>query len=164
MASLEAAITPRTKLVALGHASNAVGTINDVRRAVEMAHAVGAWVYVDAVHYAPHGPIDAQALDCDILVCSTCESSACIWAHCTGAMSGNGSDSCLRARVVPTVEKASGKKITYEIVGRRPGDIPTCYADPSKAHREMSRSAERDMEEMCTDVWRWQSNNPDGYD
>ena len=70
MASLEAVITPRTKLVALGYASNAVGTINDVRRAVELAHAVGAWVYVDAVHYAPHGPIDVQALGCDFLVCS----------------------------------------------------------------------------------------------
>jgi len=70
MASLEAAITPRTRLVALGYASNAVGTLNDVRRVVELAHAVGAWVYVDAVHYAPHGPIDVQALGCDFLVCS----------------------------------------------------------------------------------------------
>jgi cysteine desulfurase family protein (TIGR01976 family) len=70
MSSLEAAITPRTKLVALGYASNAVGTINDVARAVELAHAAGAWVYVDAVHFAPHGPIDVQALGCDFLVCS----------------------------------------------------------------------------------------------
>ncbi len=70
ISSLEAAITPRTRLVALGYASNAVGTLNDVARAVELAHAVGAWVYVDAVHYAPHGPIDVQALGCDFLVCS----------------------------------------------------------------------------------------------
>jgi cysteine desulfurase family protein (TIGR01976 family) len=70
IAGLEAAITSRTRLVALGYASNAVGTINDVRRAVELAHDVGAWVYVDAVHYAPHGPIDVRALDCDFLVCS----------------------------------------------------------------------------------------------
>jgi len=70
MSSLEAAITPRTKLVALGYASNAVGTINNVARAVELAHAVGAWIFVDAVHYAPHGPIDVQAIDCDFLVCS----------------------------------------------------------------------------------------------
>jgi cysteine desulfurase family protein (TIGR01976 family) len=70
MESLEAAITERTKLVAVGYASNAVGTINDVRRIVELAHAVGAWVYVDAVHYAPHGPIDVQALGCDFWVCS----------------------------------------------------------------------------------------------
>jgi cysteine desulfurase family protein (TIGR01976 family) len=71
MASLEAAITPRTKLAAVGYASNATGAINDVRRIAEMAHAVGAWLYVDAVHYAPHGPIDVQAIDCDFLVCST---------------------------------------------------------------------------------------------
>jgi cysteine desulfurase family protein (TIGR01976 family) len=71
MAGFEAAITSRTKLVALGYASNAVGTINDVQRVVAMAHAVGAWVYVDAVHYAPHGPIDVQALGCDFLVCSS---------------------------------------------------------------------------------------------
>ena len=70
MEGLEATITERTKLVAVGYASNAVGTINDVRRIVELAHAVGAWVYVDAVHYAPHGPIDVQALGCDFLVCS----------------------------------------------------------------------------------------------
>ena len=70
MASLEAAISPRTRIVALGYASNAVGTINDVRRAAKLAHNVGAWVYVDAVHYAPHGPIDVQALGCDFLVCS----------------------------------------------------------------------------------------------
>jgi cysteine desulfurase family protein (TIGR01976 family) len=69
-ASLEEAITPRTKVVAMGYASNATGTINDVRRAADLAHAVGAWLYVDSVHYAPHGPIDVQALDCDFLVCS----------------------------------------------------------------------------------------------
>jgi cysteine desulfurase family protein (TIGR01976 family) len=71
VAGLEALVNPRTRLVALGYASNAVGSINDVRYVAELAHAVGAWVYVDAVHYAPHGPIDVQALDCDFLVCST---------------------------------------------------------------------------------------------
>jgi cysteine desulfurase family protein (TIGR01976 family) len=70
MASLEAAINPRTKLVAVGYASNALGTINPLDRVVELAHAVGAWVYVDAVHFVPHGPIDVQALGCDFLVCS----------------------------------------------------------------------------------------------
>ena len=70
MDSLKSAINPRTKLVALGYASNAVGSINDVARAASLAHAVGAWLYVDAVHYVPHGPIDVQALDCDFLVCS----------------------------------------------------------------------------------------------
>jgi cysteine desulfurase family protein (TIGR01976 family) len=73
LADLEAAITPRTKLVAVGYASNAVGTINDLPRIVDLAHAVGAWVYVDGVHFAPHGPIDVQALGCDVLVCSMYE-------------------------------------------------------------------------------------------
>ncbi len=63
-------INERTKLVAVGYASNAVGTINDVRRIGQPAHAAGAWVYVDAVHYAPHGPMDVQTIDCDFLVCS----------------------------------------------------------------------------------------------
>jgi cysteine desulfurase family protein (TIGR01976 family) len=63
-------INERTRLVAAGYASNAVGTINNVGRIAAMAHAVGAWIYVDAVHYAPHGPIDVRALDCDFLVCS----------------------------------------------------------------------------------------------
>ena len=70
MEALAEAITPRTRVVALGYASNAVGTINDVAHAAELAHAVGAWVYVDAVHYAPHGSVDVQALGCDLLVCS----------------------------------------------------------------------------------------------
>jgi len=63
-------LSPRTRLVAVGYASNAVGTINDVARIIELAHAAGAWVWVDAVHYAPHGPIDVQALGADFLVCS----------------------------------------------------------------------------------------------
>lgn len=64
------AIGPRTKLVACGYASNAFGTINPVAHLAEMAHAVGAWLFVDAVHYAPHGPIDVQQLGCDFLACS----------------------------------------------------------------------------------------------
>jgi cysteine desulfurase family protein (TIGR01976 family) len=67
---LDTALGPRTKLVAVGYASNALGTINPVASIVERAHAVGAWTYVDAVHYAPHGPIDVQALGTDFLVCS----------------------------------------------------------------------------------------------
>ncbi|WP_322489771.1 cysteine desulfurase-like protein [Chloroflexus sp.] len=70
MADMAAKIGPRTKLVAVGYASNAVGTINDVRQVVEWAHQAGALVFVDAVHYAPHGPIDVKALDCDFLACS----------------------------------------------------------------------------------------------
>ncbi|MGB6675539.1 MAG: cysteine desulfurase-like protein [Terriglobales bacterium] len=64
-------ITDRTKLVAVGYASNAVGTINDVAKIIRLAHERGAMAYIDAVHYAPHGPIDVRALDCDFLVCST---------------------------------------------------------------------------------------------
>jgi cysteine desulfurase family protein (TIGR01976 family) len=64
-------IGSRTKLVAVGYASNAVGTVNDVNAVIRLAHAVGAMVFVDAVHYAPHGAIDVRALDCDFLACST---------------------------------------------------------------------------------------------
>ena len=67
---LESKLGSRTKLVAIGYASNAVGTINPVREIVARAHEVGALAYIDAVAYAPHGPIDVQALDADFLVCS----------------------------------------------------------------------------------------------
>jgi cysteine desulfurase family protein (TIGR01976 family) len=70
MDDLRAKITERTKIVAVGYASNAVGTINDVRTIIGWAHAVGALAFVDAVQYAPHGPIDVRALDCDFLACS----------------------------------------------------------------------------------------------
>jgi cysteine desulfurase family protein (TIGR01976 family) len=71
MEDLARKITDRTKLVAVGYASNAVGTINDVHQVVRLAHQHGALAYIDAVHYAPHGPIDVRALNCDFLVCST---------------------------------------------------------------------------------------------
>src|SRR5262249_48886086 len=61
---------PRTRLVALGCASNAVGTVNDVQSVTRWAHEVGARVFLDAVHYAPHGPMDVQQWDCDFLACS----------------------------------------------------------------------------------------------
>jgi cysteine desulfurase family protein (TIGR01976 family) len=67
---LESKLNSRTKLVAVGYASNAVGTVNPVREIVARAHEVGALTYVDAVAFAPHGPIDVQALDTDFLVCS----------------------------------------------------------------------------------------------
>ena len=66
--------------------------------------------------------------------------------------------------MVKAFEKASGKKIPYKIVARRAGDIASCYADPSKAEREMSWKATRGIDEMCEDTWRWQSMNPNGYD
>ena len=71
MEDLASKIKPRTKIVAVGYASNAVGTINDVKTIVRLAHDAGALAYIDAVHYAPHGPIDVRDLDCDFLVCST---------------------------------------------------------------------------------------------
>jgi cysteine desulfurase family protein (TIGR01976 family) len=67
---LESKLGSRTRLVAVGYASNAVGTINPVREIVARAHEVGALAYVDAVAYAPHGPIDVRELDADFLVCS----------------------------------------------------------------------------------------------
>lgn len=63
-------LNERTRLVAVNYASNAVGTITDVKRVAEMAHQAGAWVYVDAVHFTPHDVVDVQALDCDFLACS----------------------------------------------------------------------------------------------
>ena len=70
MESLQAALSPRTRLVAVTAASNAVGTMPDVARIIKMAHEVGALVFVDAVQFAPHAPVDVQALDCDFLACS----------------------------------------------------------------------------------------------
>ena len=67
---LKEAITPRTKLLAIGAASNALGTITDVAAAARLAKARGALVFVDAVHYAPHVLVDVRALGCDFLVCS----------------------------------------------------------------------------------------------
>jgi cysteine desulfurase family protein (TIGR01976 family) len=71
MDDLAAKITRRARVVAVGYASNAVGTINNVAEIVRMARQAGALSYIDAVHYAPHGPIDVRALDCDFLACST---------------------------------------------------------------------------------------------
>ncbi len=71
MQDLAAKIGSRTRLVAAGYASNAVGTINNAAEIVRLARQAGALSYIDAVHYAPHGAIDVRALDCDFLVCST---------------------------------------------------------------------------------------------
>ncbi len=67
----EQQVNARTKLVAVGAASNAIGTISDVRRAADLAHSVGALAFVDAVHYAPHTLVDVRALECDFLACSS---------------------------------------------------------------------------------------------
>jgi cysteine desulfurase family protein (TIGR01976 family) len=71
MQDLASKIGKRTRLVAVGYASNALGTINNVVEVVRLARQAGALSYIDAVHYAPHGPIDVRVLDCDFLACST---------------------------------------------------------------------------------------------
>jgi UDP-glucose 4-epimerase len=65
--------------------------------------------------------------------------------------------------MVKAFEKASGRKVPYKITARRPGDIAACYADPGKARKELGWQAEKGIEEMCEDAWRWQSTNPNGY-
>jgi UDP-glucose 4-epimerase len=65
--------------------------------------------------------------------------------------------------LISAFEKVTGIKIPYKIVGRRPGDVAICYADPTKAKEELGWVATRGIEEMCRDAWRWQSNNPNGY-
>jgi len=65
--------------------------------------------------------------------------------------------------VVKAFEKASGMRVLYQIVDRRPGDIAICYADPSYAVEKLDWKAECELDEMCEDTWRWQSQNPDGY-
>jgi UDP-glucose 4-epimerase len=65
--------------------------------------------------------------------------------------------------MVKAFESASGKQVPYQIVARRPGDIAECWADPTKAINELEWKATRTLEQMTTDTWRWQSNNPQGY-
>jgi len=66
--------------------------------------------------------------------------------------------------MIAAFEKASGKKIPYRIVARRPGDTAAVYANPDKAERELGWRAERGLTEMCADAWNWQSKNPNGYE
>ena len=65
--------------------------------------------------------------------------------------------------VAAAFERACGREIPYKILPRRPGDVTAAYADPAKAERELNWKAERTLDDMCRDVWRWQSANPDGY-
>lgn len=65
--------------------------------------------------------------------------------------------------IIKAFSKACGKEIPYKITARRPGDIDACYADPSKAEKELGWKARRNLDQMCEDSWRWQSMNPDGY-
>ena len=66
--------------------------------------------------------------------------------------------------VIKAFEKASGKKIPYKFVERRPGDVAECYADPSKANKELNWKAKYDIDKMCADSWNWQKKNPKGYE
>jgi len=66
-------------------------------------------------------------------------------------------------QVVQAFARASGREIAYEVVPRRPGDLAAYWADPSKANRELGWRATRTIDDMCTDTWRWQSQNPAGY-
>lgn len=66
--------------------------------------------------------------------------------------------------MVKAFSKACGKDLPYRILDRRPGDIAMCYADPAKAKEELGWEATKGLDEMCADSWRWQSNNPNGYE
>jgi len=65
--------------------------------------------------------------------------------------------------MVKAFGKASGREINYKIVERRPGDIAECYADPTKAKEELGFTATHNLDDMCRDAWKWQSDNPKGY-
>jgi UDP-glucose 4-epimerase len=65
--------------------------------------------------------------------------------------------------LVKGMEAASGQSVPYEIVARRPGDVASCFCDPAKAKELLGWSATREVTDMCTDSWKWQSNNPKGY-
>lgn len=100
-------LSPRTRLVAVGYVSNAVGTINPLKRIIEMAHAVGAWVFVDAVAAAPHVPIDVQALGADFLACSAYK----FWGPHQGILYGRYEllDSLPAYKVRPAVDRPPHK-------------------------------------------------------
>ncbi|MGE5492975.1 MAG: UDP-glucose 4-epimerase GalE [Actinomycetota bacterium] len=66
--------------------------------------------------------------------------------------------------MVKAFQEASGRPVPYQIVGRRPGDIATCYADPAMARDKLGWQAQWGIREMCEDTWRWQSNNPNGFE
>ncbi len=107
MADMQRAIAERPRLVAVGYASNALGTVNPVETIIEMARSVGALTYIDAVQYAPHGPIDVQRLGCDFLVCSAYK----FFGPHLGALYGRYEllDSLRAYRVRPAPETPPGK-------------------------------------------------------
>ncbi len=81
---------------------------------------------------------------------------------CVAFNLGTGSGTSV-LEMVRAVEETSGQKIPYEVVGRRPGDIAACWADPARAAQGLSWRASRGLREMCADSWRWQKANPNGY-
>ncbi len=83
-------------------------------------------------------------------------------AECTGINLGTGTGYSV-LDMVRAFERASGKSVPYKVAPRRAGDIASCYADPATALAKLGWRAERDLQAMCTDAWRWQSNNPNGY-
>ena len=83
-------------------------------------------------------------------------------AECTSINLGTGTGYSV-LDMVRAFERASGKRVPYRVAPRRAGDIASCYGDPQKSHALLGWHAERDLQTMCTDAWRWQSNNPDGY-
>lgn len=105
--SLSGLLNERTRLVAVTYASNAVGSISDIKRITQMAHAAGALVYVDSVHYAPHGLIDVQELDCDYLVSSAYK----YFGPHTGILYGKYEllDNIVAYKVRPAPSKPAGK-------------------------------------------------------
>ena len=105
--TLPSLLNEKTRLLAITYASNAVGSITDVKRAVALAHEAGALTYVDSVHYAPHGLIDVQALDCDFLVSSTYK----YFGPHTGVLYGKYEllDSLTAYKVRPATNKPAGK-------------------------------------------------------
>jgi UDP-glucose 4-epimerase len=66
--------------------------------------------------------------------------------------------------MIHAFERASGREIPYEVVDRRPGDLPAFWADPTKAEQELGWRTSRTVDDMCRDTWTWQSQNPQGYD
>ena len=175
MEDLARKITPRTKLVAVGYASNAVGTINDVAEVVRLAQAAGALAYIDAVHYAPHGPIDVRALDCDFLVCSTYK----FFGPHMGVLYGKArapETSALRTKFAPTPKRFptagnGARSITSALPGSRPawitGKISAAALQPSVAESPRRNSCcpsqrfiaheRRMMEKMIAGCWRFRA-------
>lgn len=105
--TLPSLLNERTRLMAVNYASNAVGTITDVARVVDIAHAAGALVYIDAVHYAPHALLDVQELDCDFLACSVYK----FFGPHTGVLYGKHEllESLTAYKVRPASNKSPGK-------------------------------------------------------